>query len=116
MGEDLYSAWLKLPPGARPPDHYALLGLPRFCDDIGQIEAAAHQRLDVLDRYALHIGAGPGDTGPQAAGARRSPAAGRAGSARTVATGSAICALGRAGAGRTERTGAAAARAADRAE
>lgn len=54
MPEDLYSAWLKIPPGVRPPDHYALLGLPRFCNDLEKIDAATQQRLDALDRYALH--------------------------------------------------------------
>jgi len=54
MTDDLYSLWLKVPPGERPPNHYALLGLPRFCDDVPRIEAAAQKRLDGLDRYALH--------------------------------------------------------------
>jgi hypothetical protein len=54
MMEDLYALWLKIPPGRRPPDHYTLLRLPRFCDDLHQIETAAQKQLDVLDRYAIH--------------------------------------------------------------
>jgi hypothetical protein len=53
MAEDLYSLWLKVPPGARPPDHYALLGLSRSADR-ATIESQVQARLDVLDRYALH--------------------------------------------------------------
>ncbi|HWE04789.1 MAG TPA: hypothetical protein VG326_20455 [Tepidisphaeraceae bacterium] len=54
MPDDLYSIWLKVAPGPRPPDHYALLGLPRFCQSQEQIEAAAQRQLDELDRHSLH--------------------------------------------------------------
>ncbi|HZK81879.1 MAG TPA: hypothetical protein VFC46_12445, partial [Humisphaera sp.] len=54
MPDDLYSLWLKVAPGPRPPDHYALLGLPRFCETQEQIEAAAQRQLDELDRHSLH--------------------------------------------------------------
>jgi len=54
MSRDVYSEWLKIPPGSRPPDHYALLGLARFCRDQGAIETAARERLTRLDRYAMH--------------------------------------------------------------
>jgi hypothetical protein len=52
--DDLYTQWLGVPAGARPPDHYALLRLPRFCSDLEKIEAAAQRQLDALDRYAIH--------------------------------------------------------------
>jgi hypothetical protein len=54
MAEDLYSKWLGLPPGRRPPDHYALLGLPRFCKDRQAIDAAASTQLGKLDAYSIH--------------------------------------------------------------
>ena len=50
---DRYSQWLGIEEGARAPDHYALLGIGRFCDDADLIDTAAHQRLDLLDRYSL---------------------------------------------------------------
>ncbi|MDP6543011.1 MAG: SUMF1/EgtB/PvdO family nonheme iron enzyme [Phycisphaerae bacterium] len=53
MAEDRYSQWLGIEEGARPPDHYTLLGIARFCDDTDLIDTAAHQRLDLLDRYSL---------------------------------------------------------------
>ena len=54
MAADLYTEWLQVPPGERPPDHYALLGLPLFCDDKAAIEQAARKRLARLDRYGIH--------------------------------------------------------------
>ncbi|MCC6579589.1 MAG: hypothetical protein IT440_04050 [Phycisphaeraceae bacterium] len=58
MAEDLYHEWLSVPKGKRepgiPPDHYALLGLPRFCHHAGAIEEAARRRLETLDKYAIH--------------------------------------------------------------
>lgn len=53
MAQDRYTQWLKIAPGARPPDHYALLGLPHFCGDAQRIEQASHDRLDELDKHAL---------------------------------------------------------------
>jgi formylglycine-generating enzyme required for sulfatase activity len=50
---DLYAEWLDVPPGDRPPDHYALLGVPRYCDDADQIDAAVSRQLDRLDRHSL---------------------------------------------------------------
>ena len=38
----------------RPPDHYSLLGVRRFCRDEEAIETATRARLDRLDEYALH--------------------------------------------------------------
>lgn len=52
--EDLYATWLGVAPGTRPPDHYAILGLPLFCDDMQAIEQAARTRLAKLDNYAIH--------------------------------------------------------------
>ncbi len=54
MSADLYTQWLQIPAGPRPPNHYALLGLPPFCDDVHKIEEAAGRQLERLDRYALH--------------------------------------------------------------
>src|SRR5215207_891621 len=54
MPDDLYTTWLHVPPGPRPPDHYALLGLPPFTSDREQIERAAQAQLGRLDRFALH--------------------------------------------------------------
>src|SRR5687768_3110455 len=54
MPEDLYTTWLNVPPGPRPPDHYALLGLPRFAGTREEVEEAAHRQLARLDRFALH--------------------------------------------------------------
>lgn len=41
MAADFYSEWLKVPPGPRPPDYYALLGVNVFCCDLDVIEQAA---------------------------------------------------------------------------
>lgn len=54
MAEDLYAQWLLVPAGARPPDHYALLGLPQFEADIAAIERATRSQLARLDKYAIH--------------------------------------------------------------
>lgn len=43
--EDLYSEWLGIADGPRPPDHYTLLGLRRFEADIKRIESAAFERI-----------------------------------------------------------------------
>ena len=51
MSRDFYSELLGLPPGARPPDHFALLGLPPLCRDLKRIEKSARHRLDQLDRF-----------------------------------------------------------------
>jgi hypothetical protein len=53
--DDEYSQWLRIPPDvSRPPNHYALLGLPTFCADAKAIEEAADRQLERLDRHALH--------------------------------------------------------------
>ncbi|MDB5329551.1 MAG: type fimbrial assembly protein PilB [Phycisphaerales bacterium] len=52
--DDEYSQWLRIPPDvSRPPNHYALLGLPTFCADAKAIEEAADRQLERLDRHAL---------------------------------------------------------------
>ena len=53
MAHDRYSQWLGIEEGARPPDHYTLLGIERFCSNADLIDTAAHRRLDLLDRYSL---------------------------------------------------------------
>ena len=53
MAADLYTEWLGIPEGRRPPDYYALLGLPRFCKDKFRIDRAASEALARLDRYQL---------------------------------------------------------------
>jgi tetratricopeptide (TPR) repeat protein len=52
--DDLYTIWLRVPAGPRPPDPHALLGLPAFCTDLRQINDAADLQLERLDRRALH--------------------------------------------------------------
>ena len=54
MARDLYTEWLEIPAGERPPDYYTLLGIPRFCDDVELIEQAARRRIQILDRYKIH--------------------------------------------------------------
>ena len=54
MADDLYTAWLNISAGSRPPDHYTLLGVERFCRDQDVIETAARARLTRLDQYAMH--------------------------------------------------------------
>lgn len=51
---DLYSTWLHVPPGPRPPDYYALLRLAPFCDDVELIEFAVQRQMERLDTHALH--------------------------------------------------------------
>ena len=54
MAKDFYTEWLAIPAGVRPPDHYALLGVPRFCRDLDAVENATRARLTRLDEYAMH--------------------------------------------------------------
>src|SRR5512133_2845393 len=51
---DLYTRLLGVPAGPRPPDHYLLLGLPRFAVDLQQVEKAVTRRMEQLDQWALH--------------------------------------------------------------
>jgi hypothetical protein len=41
---DPYHKWLGIPPEDQPPNHYRLLGIRRFENDLDVIEAAADQR------------------------------------------------------------------------
>src|SRR5687768_3424681 len=53
MTVDFYTTWLGIAPGPRPPDYYTLLGVLPGCADVEQIETAAQEKLDRLDRYSL---------------------------------------------------------------
>ena len=53
MSEDLYTTFLGIPPGPRPPKAHVLLGVGADVSDPEIIEAAAHRQMDELDRYAL---------------------------------------------------------------
>ena len=48
---DPYHKWLGIPPEEQPPDHYRLLGLRRFEDDLDVIESAVDQRMAHLRTY-----------------------------------------------------------------
>ena len=50
---DIYTEWPKVPPGPRPPDHYELLGLPRFETDVGIIHAAVLRCSSIVKKYVL---------------------------------------------------------------
>ncbi|MBM4037090.1 MAG: hypothetical protein FJ290_01135 [Planctomycetes bacterium] len=54
MADDLYTELLGIPPGPRPPNHYALLGLPLFEHDTHAIHEAVLTQTAQLKRYALH--------------------------------------------------------------
>lgn len=54
MAEDLYTKWLAIEPGDRPVDYYTLLGVDQFCTDIPKIEQSIRDRMDRLDKFALH--------------------------------------------------------------
>ncbi len=49
---DPYLELLKLQTTDRPPDHYALLGLPRFESDRSRIDEAAGERMSLLQEFA----------------------------------------------------------------
>ena len=48
---DPYQAWLHIPAGDRPPNHYELLGLILFEDDAARIRAAAEKRLELVQPH-----------------------------------------------------------------
>ena len=54
MADDYYMQWLGIGPGARPPDHYVLLSLPRFVNSPRAVKAAAAAQLAKLDRHAIN--------------------------------------------------------------
>jgi hypothetical protein len=45
---DPYFKWLAIPPDDQPPNHYRLLGIPKFVDDPDVIEHAADQRMMLM--------------------------------------------------------------------
>ncbi len=51
---DPYHKWLGIPPSEQPPNHYRLLGIPIFENDLDVIEAAADQRM--LHLRTLQLG------------------------------------------------------------
>jgi hypothetical protein len=53
MSADKLRAWLNLPNGPWPPDHYALIGLPVGIGSSEEIEARVLERLELLRRYQL---------------------------------------------------------------
>src|SRR5690348_10628894 len=59
---DPYRRWLGIPPGERPPNHYALLGLSLFEEDADAISNAADRAMAYLRLQ---------QTGPYAAAARQ---------------------------------------------
>lgn len=64
MGQsfDPYAQWLGIPADEQPPDHYRLLGLPRFAGSRETIAKAVEARVALLQEYR---------TGPQAEAAAR---------------------------------------------
>ncbi|HEX3150439.1 MAG TPA: hypothetical protein VHR66_20340 [Gemmataceae bacterium] len=53
MPQEKLRAWLKLPDGPWPPDHYALIGLPIGKGSPEEIEGRILERLELLRRYQL---------------------------------------------------------------
>ena len=51
---DLYTDWLGVPEGDRPPHHYDMLLLPLWTRDANAIEEAARKQMDRLDKYSVH--------------------------------------------------------------
>ena len=52
MALDVYKEWLGIPEGPRPPDHYALLRLKQFDDEVGRIRANYKKLNAHVRRYA----------------------------------------------------------------
>jgi len=50
---DPYAEWLQVPPGPRPPDHYALLGIMRTETDADRIQSAFRVRYAAVRKYQL---------------------------------------------------------------
>src|SRR5712692_10552819 len=53
MTHELICAWLCLPAGKWPPDHYSLLGLQPGEADAARIEQQVHERLEAVRRHQL---------------------------------------------------------------
>jgi serine/threonine-protein kinase len=56
---DPYHSWLGIPPSEQPPDHYRLLGVPRYEKDADVIEHAADRQMSYLRtfRSVKHVNA-----------------------------------------------------------
>jgi hypothetical protein len=50
---DPYYQWLGISPSERPCDHYRLLGLPRFEEDLARVVAAAEARMTLVRSYQV---------------------------------------------------------------
>jgi hypothetical protein len=50
---DRLCSWLGLPPGSWPPEHYALLELPRGAGDVAEVEARVLDRMEQLRPHQL---------------------------------------------------------------
>lgn len=48
---DPYGSWLGIPPQEQPPDHYRLLGVKRFEQDLAVIKTHADQRIRQVNMY-----------------------------------------------------------------
>lgn len=53
METELIYAWLEIPPGSWPPDHYTLLGLPPDLFDSAQIEGRVQERMQRVRHFQL---------------------------------------------------------------
>lgn len=53
VAHDRLCAWLELPPGTWPPDHYTLLGLPPGRGDVAAIEERVMERMERLRPHQL---------------------------------------------------------------
>lgn len=51
---DIYTRWLAIPPGNRPPHYYELLGLPLFSAEREQIESAARKQFRRIKPFQDH--------------------------------------------------------------
>ena len=51
MSLDPYHIWLGIAPSNQPPDHYGLLGIPRFENDPDVIDHAADRQISHLGQY-----------------------------------------------------------------
>ncbi|MFM8218334.1 MAG: hypothetical protein ACKOJF_05365 [Planctomycetaceae bacterium] len=52
MALDVYKEWLGIPEGPRPPDHYALLRLKQFDDDLGRVRKNYKTLNGLVRKYA----------------------------------------------------------------
>ena len=50
---DPYHKWFGIPPKLQPPNHYRLLGVEKFEDDLDVVANAAEQRIAYVKTYEL---------------------------------------------------------------